>query len=247
MQTIRMTISTQLAAVALTAAVSHAAVVITPQSSTGTVHSSTAWASLKSTTDLINAGQSTFSSATVSPTFAFPARGLNDGTSANAGTTDNTFFHVDSGNFPATATFDLNIAVHTLGYDITSMQSFMGWSTVSMAQGNQTYTVAVSAVGSAAYTDIATVAYTPFADVSGTDYDSHVLITDSTGTLATGVDSIRFTFLDPLLSVTPGGGGFPGTLVRELDVFGTAATVPEPSAMMLGLLSPALLLGRRRR
>lgn len=220
-----------------------AAVDVATQSSTGTVHSSTAWASLKSTTDLINAGQSSFSSATVSSVLAgFPAAGLNDGTSVDAGSGvagGNTFFQRPA-NFAqpgstAIATFDLNITVNTLGYDITSIQSFMGWSTVSMAQGNQTYTVAVSAVGSATYTDIATVAYIPFADVNGVNYDSHVVITEnSTGKLATGVDSIRFTFLDPLSSVTPGVGTIEGTLIRELDVFGfPTGGVPPPDTVTI--------------
>jgi hypothetical protein len=231
MHLVRSSLTTHLAAVALSIVpiTGFAAVEVATQSSTGVAYSGTAWAGKISTTDLINAGQSTLSATTVSATNAsFPKAGLNDGTSAdNSAPGGNTFFqrptHFAQPGSTAVATFDLYITTHTLGYDITSIQSFMGWDTVSMAQANQTYTVAVHTVGAPAgtYIDVATVTFTPFADVNGSKYESRVVITEnSTGVLATGVDSIRFTFLDPLVSVAPGSGGTEGTLIRELDVQG---------------------------
>jgi hypothetical protein len=199
---------------------------------------------------LINAGQSTLSSATVSATsYIFTGTAINDGNYSNTNA-DNTFFAVATGAFPATATYDLNVTVNVLGYDLTSIKSFMGWATVSAAQANQTYTIEVSTVGSAFYTSLATVAYKPFNDTdSPTDYETFVTVSDSVpgGVLATGVDSIRFTFTDPIgvNGVADGSGTVEGTLIREIDVFGTA-TIPEPSAAILAL-GGLLFLGRRRR
>ena len=109
-----------------------------------------------------------------------------------------------------------------------------------MIQGNQTYSVEYSVVGSALYSPLATVAYAPFAATDGTNFESMVTITDTGGVLAAGVDSIRFTFADP-----GPGGAFPGTVVREIDVVGVAS-VPEPSVIAFGL-GGLLLLSRRRR
>ncbi|MCF7731994.1 MAG: hypothetical protein K9N23_09910, partial [Akkermansiaceae bacterium] len=77
-----------------------------------------------SSTDLINAGQSTLSSSTVSAVYnggsPFPATGINNGNYSDS-FTDNTFFAVANGNFPATATYDLNVTANVLGYDLTSI------------------------------------------------------------------------------------------------------------------------------
>jgi hypothetical protein len=181
-----------------------------------------------SSTDLINAGQSTLSSATVSATSydVFPGTGINDGNYSNTNA-DNTFFAVATGAFPATATYNLNVTVNVLGYDLTSIKSFMGWATVSAAQANQTYTIEVSTVGSASYTSLATVSYKPFNDTnSPTAYETFVTVSDTGGVLATGVDSIRFTFTDPIgvNGVTPDSDTTEGTLIREIDVFGIPTT-----------------------
>lgn len=226
---------------------SSAAVIVTPDSSTTAL----AYAGQTSNTDLINIGQSTLSSATVSITqnaIAFPGSGINNGGYSDNLTGDNTFFMAAISNFPATATYILNTSVNTLGYDLTSISSYMGWATVSAAQANQTYTIELSYVGSAAYTLFETVSYKPFSDTnSPAAYESKVLLTDSGGVLATGVDGIRFTFKNPIGpdGVADGTGTTEGTLIREIDVFGTA-TVPEPSLSLFGLCG-ALLLGRRRR
>ncbi len=205
-----------------------AGVAVTSVSNVGTA---LFYAASASSTDLINAGQPTLSSATVSATFGavFPGTGINDGNYTNT-TTHNAFFQ-SGPQFPATATYSLNVSVNTLGYTLTSIKSFMGWQGFSsMAQGNQTYTIEYSVVGSALYSPLATVAYSPFTG-DGTNFDSMVTVTDTGGTLASGVDSIRFTFADPGPSINN-----PGTVVREIDVIGSP-TGGAPSALTIG--SPA--------
>lgn len=106
----------------------------------------------------------------------------------------------------------------------------MGGSNQSRIQCHQIYSVEVSTVGSASYTQIASVNFSPYDDGSfNGNYESKVIITeDSNGILATGVDSIRFNFSDP--------GGSPaaydrGTIIRELDVSGF------PSGTISGLVT----------
>ena len=66
-------------------------------------------------------------------------------------------------------------------------------------------------------------------------------ITDDTGTLASGVEAIRFDVLD---TVSNDGGG---AVFSEIDVFGTA-TVPEPSALMvLSITGMVGTIAHRRR
>lgn len=193
---------------------------------------SLAYSAQTSATDLINSGQSTLSSATVSATAStgFPSTGINDG-SYSTTNSKNTFFRTSYGNFPATATYDLNLSVNTLGYDITSVKSFMGYATVSAVQANQTYTIELSYVGSAAFTTYGTVSYKPFADINQPIYESFVSVTDSSGVIASGVDAIRITFTDPVgpLGVANDTGTNEGTVIREIDVIGSpTAGAPGP-------------------
>lgn len=232
---------------------SYGAVTITTQSSSGTLFSNTTWASQLKNNDLINTTTGRLSGAPVYAGGAdpsMPISGLNNGGTQDSAypSTQSTYIRsasdfTQNGGTTAIATFNLDTTSpgFTSGYNITSINSFMGLDGFSLpqSQANQTYTVSVSLVGSAAYTDIATVGYSPFANVNGTNYESYVSITDSTGVLATGVDSIRFTFLK-----APGALTNTGTVIRELDVLGTA--VPEPSAALLGGLGVLALLRRRR-
>ena len=176
-----------------------------------------AYSAAASSTDLINNGGPTLATAVVTPSYAgFPGGGINDGGYSNTGT-NNTYFQIDT-HFPATATYTLNLASAPNGYDLTSIDSFMGWSTVAQAQANQDYTVEVRTVGSAGFRPLAYVKYTPFSG-SGGSYETRVTVTDTTtGVLATNVEAIRFIFADP---------GNNGTVIREIDVQGGAsATAP---------------------
>lgn len=178
-----------------------------------------------SSTDLINSGQPALASAVISASnAAFPGSGIHDGNYSNT-VAHNTFFESGT-HFPATASFTLDTSVNADGYEISSITSLMGWATVSQAHANQTYVIEVSAVGDPGYTALAMVSYKPFPDADGPAYESKVEVSHPSGLLASGVDGIRFTFLDPVGpgGVTPGPGQFDGTVIREIDVIGTPTT-----------------------
>ena len=211
-------------AVIAIASPSFAAVDIATESSTGTPFASTPWFGNMSATDLVNAGQTTLSLATITTPF-FGPNGTNDGLAGPNNTTQNTYLSsgADLANSfteaegKSWATYDLDVSVNTLGYDITSIESFMGWQANSELHANQTYSVEVSTVGSGSYLALTSVSYVPFTSVNGTDHESHVTITeDATGILATGVDSIRFKFDNP----GGGAGSADGTVIREIDIHG---------------------------
>ena len=221
----------------LSAVSAHGAIVLTESNTTVAGTNS----ALVSNSDLVNNGAATLSGVTSTATHAsFPAANLNDGAAGASVVADSTYY-VSPGNFPATVTFDLDVTTNTLGYDLTSIDTFMGWATVASEQANQIYSVEVSLVGSATFTALTNVNYTPFSGDSAGAYESRVTITDDAGVLASGVDQIRFTFSDP------GGGTAAGTVVNEIDIQGTATAVPEPSSSALLSLSGLALLIRRRR
>jgi len=135
---------------------------------------------------------------------------------------DNTFFEAGT-HFQATATFNLDVANHPLGYDLSSIESFMGWSA---QHSDQVYSVEIKKVGSASFVTLTSVEYRAFNGVPQSDYETRVVIEDDGGgLLATGVESIRFTFDDP--GNTSGTGN---TMVREIDVYGAPSvlTIDSP-------------------
>ena len=190
-----------------------------------------------STTDLING---------LSPS-AQAGNFQEEGAGGTAVLTNGTFGTISGGNpgnnsLFATAgtgeqvTYSLNLAASPGGYNITGIDTYGGWN--DSGRDQQLYTVAYSTVANpGTFTDITSVNFNP-PDTSNPSA-SRVQITDTTGTLATGVAAIRFTFDQPAAPEN----GYTG--YTELDVFGTP--VPEPTALGLAALGGAGLLARRRR
>ena len=201
------------------------------------------WSASLSSDDLINSGQSSLSSYDAPEgSYGLGKGGMNDGSSTEA-SADNTYYASTLVPFPVVATYNLNTSLSPLGYNITSIESFMGWHEHTDHQANQTYTVEVSTVDSSDYTLLTTVNYTPFTggDQWNASYHySHVEISeDSVAYLATGIDSIRFTFSSPGTE-----GRSPGTVIRELDVYGSA--VPESASIFMTMIGSSLILFCRR-
>jgi MYXO-CTERM domain-containing protein len=130
-----------------------------------------------------------------------------------------------------TTTFDLDISTNIYGYDITEFRLFSGWID---PRASQNYEIAYSLVGSSSFATLLTVTNNQSGGSLLTrTYD------DTSAPLISGVDAVRFNFLDP------NGVALERTVYREIDVIGTA-TIPEPSAALLGGLGLLALLRRRR-
>ncbi|MDB6063907.1 MAG: hypothetical protein JWR26_115 [Pedosphaera sp.] len=170
--------------------------------------------------NLIQAGQSSLSSVTVShgpsQSVNFTTAGLNDGSTAGVGNL--TYYgnaEPSDGNLPVTITFNLNTNIAT-GYKITSIQAITGWSDSDLA--NQNFELLFSLNGGPF------TSYGAFFSATNTDAlnngDNAILQTLTSrlpGPIASGVTGVQFVFQNP------GGvqGGAGGTLIRELQVFGT--------------------------
>lgn len=189
-----------------------------------------------SNSDLVNTGSPDlmFFSST---DFGTPT-GINDGTVGSYSGIDE-----DAGEFPAITTFHLNVVANPLGYEISQLRIF----TWNLPDGVETlgyvgpfdrhhYVVDYSLVGSADFETLATV------DISGASGSSVTWVTLNPVPVLTGVDVIRFTWLDPLPTAAS------ASLIAELDIEGTAVTqVPEPSSILLGgVLLGTVCLHRKR-
>lgn len=201
-----------------------------------------------SSVDLAQNGAATLSSSTFSGAtfFGTPAdlgNAVLDNTSGNGVYLPATF---SGGRLPNTLTITLDTSVNTLGYDITGITTYAGHNENGSALANQQYLLEYSLVGDASFTSLGVQTHAPF---NNADTDAaaatQLILTDDTGTIASGVDAIRLTFQDH--GFTNGNAAIDGTVYREVDVFGSATAVPEPSsAALLGLGGLALILRRKR-
>jgi hypothetical protein len=219
-----------LAGLALTAASAHASVIFTGAGSATEVNSTTelAYDGDQSNSDLINGLTATAASGwNTSSGSSVPE--LNDGIYGAGFPGSNVTGLWSNGG----ATVEYNLGTSTLGYDITGIRSIAAWQNAGF--GNQVWTVEVKPVVGV-YTLLATVDYTPFNNSVGATK------IDLTGLDATGIESIRFT-----AGSTAGRSAGDDFVFREMDVFGSATVIPEPSsAALLGLGGLALMLRRRK-
>lgn len=123
------------------------------------------------------------------------------------------------------------------GYDITGIQSIAAWQGAGFS--DQKYNILVKYLGASDFTQLATVDYQPFSAALTEGGSTKVNVTDTTGVLASGVVAIKFAFLE-----TIGNANGAGSVMREIDVFGTPT--PEPTTMALLGLASLVVLRRRR-
>jgi hypothetical protein len=145
------------------------------------------------------------------------------------------------GNNVSFREFVLGSGANGLGFDITEVQSISAWQGAGFQ--NQNYTISVRYLGDPSYTPLTTVDFQPSTSTTASNAQggsAKVNVTDDTGLLASGIDAIRFDILD---TVSSNAGG---VVMREIDVFGAATPVPEPSAAILLGGFCALFLLRRR-
>lgn len=203
-----------------------------------------------SSTDLINSGQTSLASAvlTAGAVNGGSVLGSHDGTASN-GELDlshdlffgNTF--APGGGGPITLTFNLNTGVGgSTGYDLTGANLFYGWSS-NPPFSHQIWTMSIETTAHpSTFVQLWSENYSP--SIAGPGDSSLVKLTDTMpeltngSVIATGVTAIQFILTPPNNS---------GSLVREIDVFGTA-TAPEPgSFVLLGLGLAGLAIARRSR
>jgi hypothetical protein len=171
-----------------------------------------------SSTDLINQGQSTLKNHVRLPAGGF-GDNTNDGGGKQGSDEDSEYWRTTSQ--PNTLTYTLNTTDHTLGYDIKKIVSVTGWAGAEESQANQDFELLVSKVGSEEYTSLGSFSHKPYSDTKGGHYGVRLTLTDDTGTLASGVDAVRFIFAAASFE-----GKHAGLVIREIDVEG----VPTGSA-----------------
>jgi hypothetical protein len=192
-------------------------------------------------TDLINSLQSTFLSASHSGWFGGSGPALNDGSAGTGFGAPGSAYGQYASN-PST-TFNLNISVNTLGYDITEIHSFAGYTGgFERNYGNQQYNIEYQYVNGT-WTSPVTVSYLPFPfNGSVGDSASFVNMTDSGGTIVSGVKAVKISILKP------DPNAWDGIIMKEFDVIGTPTVVPEPGSFAMLLFGSVLLwtIGRKR-
>jgi lysophospholipase L1-like esterase len=184
------------------------------------------------TNDLIQAGAPTLSNAThtgFTPFNGSNTGALNDGRTGAATVTADTAFDPDG---TWTSDFYLQTGGTTNGYDISEIRILAAWPANRASLRVQ---LQLRQAGSAEW-DV----YGTFALTNLTDGASLLTLTNAAGPIASGVDALRFNFLDP------GVGNYDESAVREIDVFGTV-TIPQPSTLLLVAGGLGLLFLPRRR
>ncbi len=202
--------------------------------------------------NLLTAGQSSLTGVTAptgSLSSIFPATGINDGSGAGNG--NYTYYSVNDSNGGATVMPDTIVFQLSQGYDITSIQAFSGWGDHNL--GEQSFQLLLS-IGGGAFTSYGTFVNNASVTTGGSAAGSYLTtLTPGSGSIG-NVTGIEFIFSNPDASnglgavgnSQAGGGSSGGTVIHELEAFGTL-TVPEPSATALMCLAGAICVVYRRK
>ena len=209
-----------------------------------------------STNDLANAGQATLLSAVwsggINGDFGSSPAQLNNGLYApayvpdpayvDAGTTDSTLLATPNTTYTINFTGGMNLnSIDVYSAYTSNDRSKQNWSLDYRIAGGESYTALVGPS-----LDL-NVAQNSNGNRQGAWLNKLTLALDA-GEFD-NVDSLRFTFLEPLYWAPTDGGNstFAPTAYREIDVFG--APVPEPStyALLFGGFAALLIAVRRRR
>jgi PKD repeat protein len=185
-----------------------------------------------STNDLANSGQSTFLSIIGTDLQGDTvATDLNNGavpSVANDGSDRAAIINA------STVTINFDTSVNTEGYDITGINTYAGWDPVGEGRANQDYTVTVTFMDDST----ATLYIATASEDTGLEPNlvpnswTAVYLTDSTGTMASGVKAITFSSFDDYR-----GSGAQTVQYREIDVFGTATTATTLGDVTFGVIS----------
>ncbi|MBL9130211.1 MAG: PEP-CTERM sorting domain-containing protein [Verrucomicrobiaceae bacterium] len=208
--------------------------------------------------NLLTSGQSSLASVTV-PTGSlfgiFPSTGVNDGSaSANNKLTYYSVMGIPGDGGAATLMPDTITFLLTQGYDITSVEAFSGWGDHNL--GMQKFDLLLS-IGGGAFASYGTFTNTGIITTGNSAAGAYrTTITDTGGIIASNVTGIRFVFSNPDTgngvnavgsSQLGGSGSAGGTVIRELEAFGTPTPAPEPTRiLLLGIAGTGLLMRRRR-
>ncbi len=172
-------------------------------------------------TDLGNAA-----SVTGAAGFFGTAADLNDGV-INPGTGADSLYLPKSfgtGNkLPQTYTFALDVGTNPQGYDITSIESFAGWTINGPQLGNQKYTLSISTVSApTTFVSLGTFEYIPFANntATGGSITQMTVSDDGAGLIGTGVHSVRIEFINHDWSGA--NTAVDGSVYYEVDINGQA-------------------------
>jgi hypothetical protein len=219
-----------------------------------TANADTAYDSFILNNDLVNNGQPTLSSVSItagSQGFS-NAVGAYDGSGGTNSTNAAYFSAFPGSGSTAALAFTLNTSgADSAGYNISEIQSFAGWN-ASEEFSDQTYTIMYTKVGETpgSYSHTLTsVNYLPFVGLANGSQSAstRVVLNDSLGgSIATGVSQIEFVTSQPV-NGSQSDAGWQGTVYREFDVVGTAAAVPEPASMGMLLAACGVMALRWRR
>ena len=207
-----------------------------------------------SSRDLVNSDASTlFATATTplgSGLYGGSVSGFNDGTANHGAIYDEVWGNSAASEYPATIDFYLDTSVNTLGYELTSITTVTGFQGLfaptqdHMHQhSNQAYAVSYRLVGEVTFSLLATVSLMNDPD----EFSAMVTMNGLESEIPGGVDAVRFTWFDPIPN-TPliSESDESITMIREIDVFGSPITIPEPSSVALLSLATIGVFRRKR-